>query len=103
MTNSSQLLPCYFHVTFPLHSRYIPRYIPRYIRSFEKKKRYSPGVRSLKKMFDILSNTSAFKHRRKMKPPSFDSSCLEESNGSGYILLRPLDAKIFGKTSNGAV
>src|SRR5208282_1117635 len=75
------------------------RYIPRYIRSFEKKKCYSPGVRSLKKMFDILSNTSASKHRRKMKPPSFDSSCRDESNGSGFILLRPLDAEIFGKTS----
>src|SRR5208337_2157499 len=89
----------YFLATSMLHSRYIPRYIPRYIRSFEKKKRYSPGVRSLKKMFDILSNTSASKHRRKMKPPSFDSSCRDESNGSGFILLRPLDAEIFGKTS----
>ena len=33
------------------------------------------------------------------KPPSFDSPCRDESNGSGFILLRPLDAEIFGKTS----
>ena len=36
---------------------------------------------------------------RMAKPPSFDSPCRDESNGSGFILLWPLDAEIFGKTS----
>src|SRR5208282_2778136 len=45
------------------------------------------AIRPLKKMFDILSNTSASKHRRKMKPPSFDSPCRDESNDGGFAIL----------------
>jgi hypothetical protein len=47
--------------------------------------------------FDVLPNISASSGRRRMKPPSLDSSRYAGSNGGKIILLRSLDAKLFRK------
>ena len=54
----------------------------------------------LSKIVEIqfLWNNSASNDRRRMKPPSFKPAHWDESNGSGFILLRSPDAKIFDKT-----
>src|SRR5207253_269630 len=49
--------------------------------------------------FDVSSNISASSGRRRMGIPPFDSSRFSGSNGSIFILLRPLDAELFDKTS----
>ena len=36
---------------------------------------------------------------RRTKLPPFEPSRCDESNGGGFVLLTPLDAKIIGKTS----
>ena len=42
---------------------------------------------------------SAFSSDKRTKPPPFDSSHRDGSNGSSLVLLPPLDAEIIGKTS----
>src|SRR2546430_10197783 len=49
--------------------------------------------------FDVSSNISASSGRRRMGIPPFDSSRFAGSNGSIFILLRPLDAELFDETS----
>ena len=50
--------------------------------------------------FNILLNNSASNDRRRMKQLPLEPSHRDESNGSGLILLWPLDAEIIDKTSN---
>ena len=45
--------------------------------------------------FDVSSDISASSGRRRMKPPSFDSSRWAGSNGKNFILLRSLDADYY--------
>src|SRR5437764_14925333 len=49
--------------------------------------------------FDVSSNISASSGRRRMGIPPFDSSRFAGSNGSIFILLRPLDAELFDENS----
>ena len=45
----------------------------------------------------VLLNISVSSGRRRMKPPPFDSSRWDGSNGNCFILLRSLDAELFHK------
>ena len=58
------------------------------------------GKTSINQLFiDILPIISVTNDDRKRKLPSFDSSYRDGSDGSSFVLLPPLDAKIIGKTS----
>jgi hypothetical protein len=57
----------------------------------------------LKLLKSHLRNNLASNDRRRMILPPLEPAYRDESNDGGFILLRPLDAEIFGKTSNGAV
>ena len=50
--------------------------------------------------FNILSNNSASNNPKGMKQLPLKLAHQDESNGSGLILLWPLDAEIIDKTSN---
>jgi hypothetical protein len=52
--------------------------------------------------FDILLNISASNGRRRVYYGSLDSSRRDDSDELKHIFPRPLDAEIFGETSNGA-
>jgi hypothetical protein len=53
-------------------------------------------------IFDVLLNISTSNSHRKLCYSSSESSHRDESNEPWYVFLRPLDAEIFGETSNGA-